>query len=342
MASTAKLTDMAVLYRQLSVLTSAGISPASSAGVIVAAQRATMTVRNPGNPLTRRAFEAIKQRVWQGMKLSQAMAEWPQIFPKFHLVLIAEGEATGQLDNALSRLAQITERDLALNQELRKQTLYPTIVLYLGTPIFILALVTGQASLISWGCVALIIACFVLFRAAGFLIAEMQGQSRPWALQFAMTMPFVGAVTRRVSIAYFIRALGLLYGAGIPMPAALSYAAEASGNPWLAAPIFHIIPRIEAGQPLRETLASTGRFPPDILAALTTGEMTGGIDSQLARMAVFYEDEVARQMKTFCVVLGLIVLLTISSVTGYMFITTWKHYYENMIYHPFGPGTPSE
>jgi type II secretory pathway component PulF len=342
MASAAKLTDLAALYRQLAVLTGAGISAASSAGVISMTRQSTMAFPSGRSELVRRAMETIKQRVWQGMKLSQAMAEWPQIFPKFHLALIAESEATGQLDVALSRLAQITERDLALHQELRKQTFYPGIVLNLGIPIFILALVTRRADIISWGAVALIIACFIFFRAAGFVIAEMQGQTRPWAQQFAMAVPYVGSITRRVAIAYFMRALGLLYGAGVALPQALLYAADASGNPWLADPIRRIVPRIEAGQPLKETLASTGLFPSYVLAVLSTGEMTGGIDSQLTRAAAFYEDEIARQLRTFCMVLGLIVLLTISSVTGYMFITTWKNYYENMINHPFGPGAGSD
>jgi len=323
------------MYRQLATLAGAGISPGSSAGTIAMAQRPRLRARNPEGLVARRALEAIKQRTWQGVKLSQAMAEWPQVFPRFHQVLVAEGEITGDLDKALHRLAEITERDLRMHQELRKQTFYPSIVFMVGIPVLIVAFLTQNLKLICWGAALIMIVMFVLLRAAAFLIASMQGQQRPNALRFAMAMPVVGGIARKVSIAYFMRAFGLLQGAGVPLVPSLLYAAEASGNPWLQEPIRAVIPQIEAGRPLREALASTGIFPHFALSMMTTGEMTGNVDSQMSRASNFYEEEIARQVKLLCYTLSLIIMLTVSALGGYIFIMFWKHYYENMIYHPF-------
>lgn len=336
MSNVSKLTDLAALYRQLSVMSGAGISMASSTAVLATQAHAAVSVRGPSGMITRRALETIKQDVWQGHKMSQAMARWPQLFPQFHLALIAEGETTGQLDVALMRLAEITERDLALYREMRAQLRWPTIALNFGIPVCIIAFLTQNTQLVPWAFAVLLVVMLILIRSTGFLIASVQGQTRPSALKFTMAIPFLGSVAKRVSIAYFIRTLGLLYGAGVPIAQALLYAADACGNPWLAEPIRRIVPRIEAGANLRDTLAMTGLFPQYILAVLSTAELTGSLDSQLQRASAFMEDEVERQMRVFCLVLGTIMLLVDGGLTTVIAATFWKHYYENLINNPFG------
>lgn len=336
MSTASKLTDLAALYRQLSILTGAGISVASSAAVLATQGHASVAVRSPRGVVMRRALETIKQDLYQGYKMSQAMARWPQLFPQFHLALITEGETTGQLDVALMRLAEITERDLALYREMRAQLRWPTIALNFGIPVCIIAFVTGNTKLVPWIAAVILVVMLILIRGAGTLISAVQGQTKPAALKFTMAIPVLGSVAKKVSIAYFVRTLGLLYGAGVPIAHALLYAADACGNPWLADPIRRIVPRIESGANLRETLASTGLFPSYILAVLSTAELTGSLDAQLTRASAFLEDEVERQMRVFCIVLGMVMLVVDGGLTTVIAVTFWKHYYENMINNPFG------
>lgn len=339
MASPIKPTDLAILYRQLAALTSAGISPSSAAHSLATVQRTTMEARSHMSMVTRRVMETIQQRTAQGMKLSQAMAEWPQIFPSFHLLVLSEGEMTGQIDLALNRLATITERDIEFHNEIRKISIFPRIFLNLGLPAIFLAFLAHDPGMVPWWSVICLSICFTLLRSAGFLIASMQGQTRPTALKFAMAIPFLSGIAKRISIANFCRTLGMLYGAGVPIGPSLYHAAEASGNPWLAEPVKRIIPAVEGGRPLRDALASTGLFPSYILSVLSTSELTGSLDEQLQRAAVFYENEVERQMKAFCITLGLIMIAVDGIVTTYTVSVVYKKYYENMIENPFSGHT---
>jgi type IV pilus assembly protein PilC len=50
--------------------------------------------------------------------------------------------------------------------------------------------------------------------------------------------------------------------------------------------------RIERGETIAQPLKSTGVFPPMVSQMIGAGESTGALDTMLAKIAEFYEDEV--------------------------------------------------
>lgn len=94
------------LIRQLATLLKAGLPLAESLALLAeghphAGWRALMLV--------------LHHRVLSGAPFSQALREWPQIFPALYPALMEVGELTGQLDTCCSELAR---------QQIRQQQLW--------------------------------------------------------------------------------------------------------------------------------------------------------------------------------------------------------------------------
>ena len=108
------------LIRQLATLLKAGLPLAESLALLAeghphAGWRALMLV--------------LHHRVLSGAPFSQALREWPQIFPALYPALMEVGELTGQLDTCCSELAR---------QQIRQQQLWHQVAKALRYPLFIL------------------------------------------------------------------------------------------------------------------------------------------------------------------------------------------------------------
>ncbi len=73
----------------------------------------------------------ITERVKSGGDLSDAMKEYPNAFSKIYVNMIAAGEASGQLEEILLRLADFIERSEKLKREIKSAMIYPVISLAL-------------------------------------------------------------------------------------------------------------------------------------------------------------------------------------------------------------------
>src|SRR5579883_2197128 len=144
---------LAALYRQLALLSHAGISPAESFSL--------MAKQSSG--ANKRCFEALVQHVWKGQRLSQAMAAYPRLFPEAHRALVSEGETTGRLDATLNRLAEMTEHSLELRRAFRRELWPPTMTLIVAIPfLFFLPFIAP---------IPLVIFAWLMVGAFGFILA---------------------------------------------------------------------------------------------------------------------------------------------------------------------------
>ncbi len=72
-------------------------------------------------PAWRCVLQEISQKVIQGQSLSEAISDYPQIFPELYCQLITVGELTGTLDQCCSQLAEQQERRQQLKKKLLKR-----------------------------------------------------------------------------------------------------------------------------------------------------------------------------------------------------------------------------
>ena len=97
--------DVITAIRQLATLIEAAM-PVEEALAAVATQE-------EGRPVAR-TLTAVRTRVIEGWKLSDALAEHPRAFSRLTVGIVAAGEASGSLGPVLARLADMLERNRAI------------------------------------------------------------------------------------------------------------------------------------------------------------------------------------------------------------------------------------
>ena len=133
-ASTA---DLCLFTRQLATMIGAGI-PLLESFEILAEQAGD---QNKGFGL---GLQECADLVRGGTEISEAMTKFPKIFPEIYINMVKAGEASGQLDIILNRLADFLEATESLKREIKSAMTYPIISLILIFGIRCLELADGK------------------------------------------------------------------------------------------------------------------------------------------------------------------------------------------------------
>jgi type IV pilus assembly protein PilC len=129
--------DKVVFTRQLSTLIAAGLPLSHSLHPLV---DQTQNKRLQG------IVQDLIASIESGKTLHESFAKHPEVFDKLFLALVASGEASGTLDDALQRVAAQQEKDSAITGKIRGAMTYPVIVLFVifGVMGFMLLTVVPQ------------------------------------------------------------------------------------------------------------------------------------------------------------------------------------------------------
>jgi len=128
--------------------------------------------------------------------------------------------------------------------------------------------------------------------------------------------PVLGLVLRKIAVARFCRTLGTLLSAGVPVLESLEITARTSGNAVIEGAILEVRKQVEEGKSLAEPLKTTGQFPPMVVQMINVGEATGAMDTMLAKIAEFYEEEVDDAVAGMMKLIEPIMILFLGVVIG--------------------------
>ncbi|RPJ60169.1 MAG: type II secretion system F family protein, partial [Acidobacteria bacterium] len=107
-----------------------------------------------------------------------------------------------------------------------------------------------------------------------------------------LKMPILGLILRKIAVARFCRTLSTLISSGVPILDGLEITAKTSGNAIIEDAILATRKSIERGETVSAPLKETKVFPPMVTQMIGVGEATGALDTMLAKIADFYEEEV--------------------------------------------------
>ena len=114
------LPDLAAMYRQLATLLRAGVP-------MFQAMQALASQTRPGR--LQKVLTEAGQAIASGNPLSATLARYPSVFTPLQTELIRAGELGGMLEGMCSRIADYLEREIDIRRKLKRETLYPKIVL---------------------------------------------------------------------------------------------------------------------------------------------------------------------------------------------------------------------
>jgi type IV pilus assembly protein PilC len=104
--------------------------------------------------------------------------------------------------------------------------------------------------------------------------------------------PVFGMLLRKVAVAKFTRTLGTMISSGVPILDSLEIVAATAGNKTIEDALRETRQSISEGRTIAEPLADSEVFPSMVVQMISVGEATGALDTMLAKIADFYDDEV--------------------------------------------------
>jgi type IV pilus assembly protein PilC len=249
-----------------------------------------------------------------GSSLADAMKRHAKAFDALYTNMIAAGEAGGILDTILKRLAIYIEKNVKLKQQVKSAMIYPVAVLVIAA---------GVVAVILWKVIPTFAAMFAglgaelplptrvviwmsdtLVRflpfivvgivALGFAVRQYYATNggRHMIDRIVLRLPVLGMIMRKIAVARFCRTLSTLISSGVPILDGLEITAKTAGNAIVEDGIMTTRKSIERGETVAAPLKETGVFPAMVTQMIGVGEATGALDTMLAKIADFYEEEV--------------------------------------------------
>jgi len=324
-----KTEDFVVYCRQFSTLIKAGVSIVDATNILS---------NQSDSKALRQTLTEVTDRLRKGMAFSEAIAEYPKLFPPIFVNMIKAGETAGNLDEVLERLAVQFERDYLTIEKVKSAMTYPIVVgiVAILSIVFLLLNVVPQfvgmlnttgteipaltrtvmglsASLSErwyfWlAGLALLITVFQLLRRLP------QGR---YAIDYLkLRMPIFGVLYRKAAIARFTRTLGSLFQSSVPILQALTVVEKVIGNAVIAQVIHRSKESLSQGQRLSDPLRKSWVFPPLVTQMIAIGEETGAMDHMLGKIADFYEADVENTVDKLKSLIEPLMLLAVSGIVG--------------------------
>ncbi|RMG31865.1 MAG: type II secretion system F family protein [Gammaproteobacteria bacterium] len=298
--------DIAVFTRQLATMLAAGVPLVQAFDIIG---------RGHENPSMQELVLGIKADVESGTTLSEALAKHPAHFDELVCDLVKAGEQAGVLETLLDKIATYKEKTEALKGKIKKALFYPTAVMVVAvivTAILLIFVVPQFEALFNnFGAdlpafTRLVIdmskfmqsywwAVFGLLGGAVFAFLQAKKRSRGFNHfldRVLLQVPILGPILRKAAIARYARTLSTMFAAGVPLVDALTSVAGATGNALFAEAVLRMRDQVATGQQLQLAMQQTGLFPNMVVQMVAIGEESGSLDTMLAKVADFFEQEV--------------------------------------------------
>jgi type IV pilus assembly protein PilC len=332
------LKDLAVFSRQFATMINAGLP---------LLRTLTILVEQMPHKTLRRILGQIRADVERGSPLSAALTRHPTVFSTLYVNMVKAGETGGVLAEVLLRLAVFLEKELALRQKVKAATTYPTLLggAAVGSLLFMTVVIIpqfatffqelegsgslpvptqiaiGVSSVIQsfwWAGVGLTLALLFAFR---HYIRTPAG--RGWYDRIKLQAPVLGPLNKKIVVARLARTLGTLVGCGIPIIQAMEVASAAIDNVAVARAVDAVRASIREGESIAVQLAATRMFSHMMVQMVKVGEETGALDSMLAKVADFYDNEVETTVNSLTSVLEPALIVGMGVVIGSMLISLY-------------------
>lgn len=322
---------VAAITRQMGTLLGAGIAMADSLNAIIdqAQTRRIETI-----------FRSIRERITQGASLGDALSDYPQLFSDLYVNMVKAGEATGQVDIVLRRLADFLQSQRALQRKVVSALTYPMLMIFIGLLVVSILMTvvvpkitgmlqdTGQTMpgptqlLITisnafktyW--IALPLSVVVISFVYSRVYKNKKGEL--FIDRMKLRIPIIGELLRKQAIARFTRTLSTLLSSGVPAVRSLEITEAVVGNRVIADATGVVRARILEGTDIATPLKATGAFPSVVGYMVAVGEQSGELEQMLDRIADAYDEEVEVVTERVTTVLEPMMIIFLAVIVGFI------------------------
>ena len=135
--------------------------------------------------------------------------------------------------------------------------------------------------------------------------------------------PVFGDLLKKVAVAKFTRTMSTMMSSGVPILEGLTIVSKTAGNVIIEKALLETRKSIAEGKTIAEPLAETDIFPAMVVQMIAVGEATGALDTMLAKIADFYDDEVDTAVDAMTALLEPFMMVFLGGVVGGMIIAMY-------------------
>ena len=232
---------------------------------------------NPGT--FRSVLTEVRDKVKSGTDLSEAFAEYGDLFPRLYPSSLKAGEKSGDLELVIRRFIRYMKLVLDARRRVFSALTYPVVLVVLSmamiavmtiyvVPRFmgffteldaelpmITQIVLGISTFMSQNWVLMLIGLIV----AVFALRSW-GRTEPGRLaldRMKLRIPFLGSVLHRFALAEFCRSLATLLSGGIPLVPSFEIGIASVGNAYVRSKIAPTIQMVREGKPFYAALETS-------------------------------------------------------------------------------------
>ena len=321
--------DLSVFSRQFVSMVNAGVTILDTL---------EMLGQQTENKTMAKAIKGVYGDIQKGETLSDGLRNYPKVFPKIMISMVAAGEASGKIDVAFERMANHFEKSAKMNGMLKKAAVYPIMVTIVALVVVVVMLVkvipsyqdmfndmgtelpkitqivvemshfvTGYWFII----LAIIIAAVIGIKAFSKTIPGQQLFGT-----ISRKLPVFGNLVVKTASSNFARTLSTLIYSGLPMIEALAITANTMTNYWYKQALQEAKDEVAKGVPLSEPIIASGLFPPMVGHMTKIGEETGDLEGMLNRMSEYYDEEVEMATQTVMAAMEPMIIMVLAVVVG--------------------------
>ena len=328
-----KNSDLVSFTRELAVLNGAGLSLPKS----LASLRDQMREGRLRNVISN-----VLDGIERGETLSDSLAMSPKVFSKLYINMVRAGELSGNIDEVLSRLAALLEKQQKLKKKVRGALIYPVFVLSMAFLILTMLMIfvvptftkmfdemggeLPQATQLLIGISNLFVHYWYLIIGGifgiyfGFIALLKIDICKYYYDKLLLRIPVLGNLIVRVTLARFMRMLGMLLNSGVPILNALFIVRDATTNLVYAKVIPNIIDSVKEGESLAKMFDEAEIFPNLVVKMIGVGEETGQLSDMLVRVADTYEEDIDVMIGSLSSLIEPFLIVIMGLIVGFIVI----------------------
>ncbi|MCK6474508.1 MAG: type II secretion system F family protein [Planctomycetes bacterium] len=302
---------LVIFTRQFSTMISAGIPVLECLDIL------EEQAEDPG---FKKVVQTIVEDVRSGLDLSAAIGKHHIVFDRIYINMIKAGEASGQLDTILGRLADYMEATEQLKREIKGAMTYPVVslVMILGITIFLLVFIIPKfasifdalgvelplpTKIVMGMSAALTDYLFPLAMITVGLVLILQWWKSTdsggyMCDRMMLKAPVFGELFQKIALSRFAKTFATLLRSGVPILGALDIVSATAGNRVVEEAVENAKESIRAGDNLAKPLSDSPVFPPMVVRMIAIGEKSGALEQLLEKISEFYDQQVEAMVES--------------------------------------------
>jgi type IV pilus assembly protein PilC len=323
------LEDTVLFTDQLSLLLRTGN------GLVPSIAALSTQLRSPG---MREVLHKVHSDLQEGSSFSDSLARNPKAFSPLYVNLVRAGEATGDMQQSLEKLAEMLGIERGLRARVREATAYPTVILGLMGVVLIFTMayvlprfadlfagVEDQLPVTTRGLIA--VANLAHSRWWVFPpIIMAAAASIHWALKTVALrrlwdrakpgIPLVGRICEEAYLYRLFSSFSLLLGSHVPLLEAVEIVRGLVQDVRYSTLFDGLSRNVEVGHGVTRAFQEADFLPDTVKLMVATGETSGALDTVMGTLAVRYREDLESDIRRLSTLLEPALLIVMGAFVG--------------------------